>query len=93
MEVGEGDGAVGLVVDVVAQRVVAEVQQAADDGAALDAAVRAVRVLVHVDEPAALVVNVHAPRLVVLACGTKEPKLIIKEKKNVLNTFCFGYRK
>ena len=69
VQVGEGDGAVRHLVDEVAEGVLVQVQQHPDDGAPLDAAVRAVGVLV--DEPAALVVDVHAPRFVVFACNTE----------------------
>ena len=85
VQVGEGDGAVRHLVDEVAEGVLVQVQQHPDDGAPLDAAVRAVGVLV--DEPAALVVDVHAPRFVVFACNTEtvsgNGKLILQHRGSV----------
>ena len=87
VQVGEGDGAVRHLVDEVAEGVLVQVQQHPDDGAPLDAAVRAVGVLVAVDEPAALVVDVHAPRFVVFACNTEtvsgNGKLILQHRDSV----------
>ena len=70
VEPHEGDGAVGLVVDVEAEGVLVEIEQHAHHTARLYPAVRAVRVLVVVHEPAALRVDVHTPGFVILACNT-----------------------
>lgn len=74
VEVRESDGAVGDLVDEVAKGVLVEVQEEADDRPSLDAAVSAIGVLVAVQKPASLVVNVHAPRLVILPCKCKKKK-------------------
>lgn len=67
VQVVEGDGALGLLVDVEAELVPVQVEQHPHRGARLDAALAALRVGVAVQEPGPLPVDVHRPALVVLS--------------------------
>jgi len=65
---GGGGGTVRLAVHVERQLATVDVEEDSDDAAGGDAAVRARRVNARVNEPAARVVDVHAPAAAVAAC-------------------------
>lgn len=67
-----------LFVHEVAESVLVEVEKDADDTPAMDPALRSVAMFIVMHEPAPMIVNVHAPRFVVLTC---------KEKMTILNEF------
>ncbi len=74
---GKRDRAVRLLVHVEGQRVLVEVKQHADDAVDANAALHPVGVLPAVDEPAALVVNVHSPAFVVFTCSNRTARYVL----------------
>lgn len=67
VQIVEGHTPLPLVVDEERQLVVVEVKEDADGGSGLDAAVSAAGMRFGVEEPGALVVDVHGPALVIFA--------------------------
>lgn len=61
LQIGEGDGAMGFVVEVVTELTLLAVQSNTNNAALSDTTVRALEVFVVVHEPASLLVNVHGP--------------------------------
>lgn len=66
LEASEGDGSMGLTVDVEAEMMLIEVKQDAHHTALSDAPLCAVRVDTSLHEPTAGVVHVHTPTLFIL---------------------------